>query len=250
MIAYSFPYCLLVNYAKIRCRNRRKGFRMKKNIIDDGFRADLVETAFFDGIMEIPHIKKPDKIIIPKGIVPFSNRNKSINYEDFVGFYEYDRKFAKCLLAVDEYVEDLKRFQGVISPDCSLYRDMPLCLQIANIYMNRAVGHFLQTNGIYVIPNIRWGDERTYTKVELPEKVAFLGIDKNSIVSIGTYGCVQSKEDKYYFREGLIAMLDELETQIVIVYGSMPEQIFNGLEDSTTFINIPDWISRKKAGAS
>ena len=45
---------------------------MKKNIIDDGFRADLVETALFDGIMEIPHIKRPDKIIIPKGIVPFS----------------------------------------------------------------------------------------------------------------------------------------------------------------------------------
>ncbi len=223
---------------------------MKKNIIDDGFRADLVETALFDGIMEIPHIKRPDKIIIPKGIVPFSIRSKSIEYEDFVGFYEYDRKFSDVLLATDDYVDDLKKFKGIISPDCSLYRDMPLCLQIANIYMSRAVGHYFQTKGIYVIPNIRWGDERTYTTVELSEKVAFLGIDKNSIVSIGTYGCVKSKEDKYFFREGLLAMLDELEPEVVLVYGSMPKQIFKDLENRTTFINIPDWISRKKAGVA
>ena len=44
---------------------------MHKNLIDDGFRADLVETARFDGIFEIPVIKKPDKIIITDGMVPF-----------------------------------------------------------------------------------------------------------------------------------------------------------------------------------
>lgn len=218
------------------------------NIIDDGFRADLVETAFFDGVLEIPCIKKPEKIVIPKGIVPFSERHKSKNYEDFVGFYEYDRKFSEVLLATDDYLEDLKKFEGVISPDCSLYRDMPLCLQIANTYMNRAVGHYLQTHGIYVIPNIRWGDERTYTTIELPEKIAFLGIEKKSIVSIGTYGCVKRKEDKFYFRDGLEAMLDELEPSVVIVYGSMPKQVFGGLENRTNFIKIPDWIKRKKAG--
>ena len=54
--------------------------------------------------------------------------------------------------------------------------------------MNRAVGCYLQSHGVYVIPNVRWGDERSYTTVELPEKFAFLGVPKNSIVSIGTYG--------------------------------------------------------------
>ncbi|MBR3084767.1 MAG: DUF4417 domain-containing protein [Kiritimatiellae bacterium] len=32
------------------------------------------------------------------------------------------------------------RFRGLVSPDCSLYRDTPLCLQIANTYRNRADG--------------------------------------------------------------------------------------------------------------
>ncbi len=221
---------------------------MIKNIIDDGFRPDLVETAYFDGILEIPQIEKPEKIIIPNGCVPFSKRKRDIEHKCFVCFYEHDTRFFDCLTAVDNYIDDLRQYPGIISPDCSLYIDMPLCLQIANVYMNRAVGHFFQSKGLYVIPNIRWGDERTYTTIELPEKVAFLGAPKHSIVSVGTYGCVKSKEAKFYFREGLMAMLDELEPEIVLVYGAMPRQVFDGLENRTRFVNYPDWITYKKAG--
>ena len=221
---------------------------MHKNLIDDGFRADLVETAFFDGDLEIPIIEKPDKIIIPDGLVPFSNRKRDAERKCFVCFYEHDIRFFDILTATDEYIEDLQQYPGIISPDCSLYLDMPLCLQIANVYMSRAVGHYFQSKGIYVIPNIRWGDERTYTTIELPEKVAFLGAPKHSIVSVGTYGCVKSKEAKFYFREGMLAMLDELEPEVVLVYGAMPRQIFEGLENRTRFVNYPDWITYKKAG--
>ena len=221
---------------------------MHKNLIDDGFRADLVETAFFDGVFEIPEIEKPDEIIIPDGLVPFSKRKADKEHKNFVCFYEHDLRFRDCLTATDKYIDELSKYPGIISPDCSLYIDMPLCLQIANVYMNRSVGHYLQSKGLYVVPNIRWGDERTYTTIELPEKIAFLGAPKHSILSVGTYGCVKSKESKFYFREGLVAMLDELEPKVVLVYGSMPRQIFEGLNNRTHFVNYPDWITYKKAG--
>ena len=32
-----------------------------------------------------------------------------------------------------------KQYQGFISPDCSIYRDMPRAIQITNIYRNRAM---------------------------------------------------------------------------------------------------------------
>ena len=99
---------------------------------------------------------------------------------------------------------------------------------------------------MYVIPNVRWGDERSYTIVELPEKFAFLGVPKNSIVSIGTYGCIKNKENKQYFVEGLSAMLDELSPEVVLVYGGMPEAIFGQFKERTNFVNYPDWISIKR----
>lgn len=216
-----------------------------KHIIDDGFNSELVASAVFSGDLEIPSIKKPEKIIIPKSLVPFTKMNSN-NYDGAIHFYEHDKRFSDVLVSTKEYIAEFKKFAAIISPDCSLYRDMPLCLQIANTYMNRAVGCYLQPQGIYVIPNVRWGDERSYTTIELPEKFAFLGVPKNSIVSIGTYGCIKSKVNKQYFIEGLSAMLDELSPEVVLVYGGMPKSIFTQFEGRTKFINYPDWISTKR----
>lgn len=221
---------------------------MKNNkaIIDDGFRADLVVGATWRGTLELPQIERPTEIRIPSALIPFSELHRSEGYAEAVHFYEHDRRFSDVLTCTDEQLAELQKFSAVISPDCSLYRDMPLCLQIANTYMNRAVGHYLQQHGVYVIPNVRWGDERSYTSCVLPEKFVFLGIPKNSVVSIGTYGCVKSRENKHYFREGLAAMLDELMPEVVLVYGAMPESVFGDFSARTQFVNYPDWISTKK----
>ena len=219
----------------------------KENLVDEGFRVSLVETAFFDGMFEIPHIDAPKEIVIPSGMVPFSIRERSIDKSDFVCFYEHDVKFRDILTHTEEYVEELREYPGIISPDCSLYIDAPLCVQIADIYLNRAVGFFLQKQGIYVIPNIRWGDERTYTTELFPEKVAFQGVDKHSIVSIGTYGQIKTAESKRYFREGLVEMLNELEPEVVLVYGSMPKSIFGDLLSKTRFVQFDDWTTRMKS---
>ena len=97
-----------------------------------------------------------------------------------------------------------------------------LSAQITNVYRNRAIGSFCQRQGLYVIPQVRWGSEETYTKKVHPEKVAFLGIEKYSIVAIGTYGCIQHRDDKYHFEAGLESMLCTLEPAVVLVYGVMP----------------------------
>ena len=218
--------------------------RKTETLVDEGFRVSLIETAFFDGKFEIPHIDAPKKLIVPDGMIPFSRRNRSVSYRDFVCFYEHDANFRDILTRTEDFVDDLKRFPGIVSPDCSLYIDAPLCVQISGIYLNRAIGYYLGQQGIYVVPNIRWGDERTYTDSFLGEKVAFQGVDKHSIVSIGTYGQIHTAEAKRYFREGLMAMLDELEPEVVLVYGAMPDAIFHGLQERTRFVQYLDWVSR------
>lgn len=222
--------------------------KRRKNIIDDGFSAHLVAKSRFDGIMEIPVIEKPCEIVVPDGMIPFSKAHRAQDFSDFVVFYEHDLAFAEVLTSTEEYLPLLSKFAGVVSPDCSLYRDMPLVLQIANTYMNRAVGSFLQSQGLYVVPNIRWGDERSFTTAELPEKIAFLGVERGSIVSVGTHGCCKAREDKYYLKAGLEAMLEELEPCMVLVYGPMPPAIFTDYESCTRFVRYEEWTARQRRG--
>jgi quinol monooxygenase YgiN len=61
-------------------------------------------------------------------------------------------------------------------------------------------------------------------------------------------GQIKTKEDKAYFRQGLMEMLQEIEPEIVLVYGPMSKKVFNDLQNKTRFVFYEDWISRKKGG--
>ena len=221
---------------------------LKKAIIDDGCNPELVSGADFDLPFGIPIIKAPDRIVIPKGITPFSVRHRAPGPDEAVGFHEMDVNFAEVLREPSKYIDDFGRFAVLISPDCSLYRDAPLSVQLINVYRNRAIGSYYQRRGQYVVPQIRWGNEYTYTKKYFPEKIAFLGAQKHSIVAIGTYGCIGGKENKYHFAAGLDAMMETLEPRVVLVYGSMPDKVFSQYTSCARFVQYPDWTTRSHGG--
>jgi len=219
-----------------------------KAIIDDGCCPELVAGAEFDLPLGIPIIKAPSRIVIPNGITPFSMRNRAPNLNDAIGFYEKDVNFSEVVRNPGKFLDDFGRFSALISPDCSLYRDAPLSVQLTNVYRNRAIGSYYQRRGLYVIPQIRWGNEYTYTTKYFPEKIAFLGAERQSIIAIGTYGCFEGKENKHHFLSGLEAMLETLEPRIVLVYGSMPDKFFGPYANHTKFIRYPDWTTRMHGG--
>lgn len=92
-------------------------------------------------------------------------------------------------------------------------------MQMWNTYKGRAIAAWLQDNGIEVIPNVRWNDERTFD-------FCFDGIERNSTVSIGTHGCIGNKADRTYFKNGLAKMVGVLNPKNIIVYGRNPDDIF------------------------
>lgn len=217
--------------------------KLKKNLIDDGFNAELVKNAIFDGLLEIPLIRNPKEILIPKTMIPFSKMDRSETLNEFVCFYENDLKFRDILTSTKENLEKIKKFSGAISPDCSLYYDMPLVLQMTNLYLNHQIGHYLQEQGIYVIPNVRFGDERTYKRI-IPDEppFAFLGLEKHGIYSIGTYGCCKSSEYKFHLKEGLRSFIKEIEQKIILVYGAMPGKIFDEFKNcGVQFFQYDNW---------
>lgn len=94
---------------------------------------------------------------------------------------------------------------------------------------------------IYQIPNVRWGDERTFSTKELPEAVAFVGIPCDSIVSVGTYGCSQIRDEKRLLHLGFIEMLNVLHPRIVVIYGPMPRDVFCEFPYEPKLLQFDNW---------
>ncbi len=219
-----------------------------KATVDDGFNPELVKGARFDGVLEIPCIEGPEKVTIPKGFTPFTKRHRAPTDNEALSFFEFDMKFAEALIAPELFVETAKNFSVFVPPDCSLYRDQPLTTQIGNVYRSRAIGYYYQRRGANVYPLIRWGDERTYTDAVLPEPVSFMGVSKDNVVVISTYGCIRGAENKHHFQAGVECMVDFLHPQLVLVHGAMPKSVFKHVLSKAEFVRFPDWTTRMKAG--
>ena len=109
------------------------------------FRSFLVKDANYHGKYELPCIKTSDKI--PNKVITFSKAmSKSCkDFDAWVIFYEDDERFERIWNNPKAYIEKLKKFNGVISPDFSLYRNMPLVMQQWNTYRGRAIADGAKT---------------------------------------------------------------------------------------------------------
>lgn len=183
----------------------------------DVFHAFLVKNATYEGKEEIPCVKTSN--LLPEKVLPFSKALSSKTFDSWIHFYEADEKFERLWNNPKKYLPVIKKFKGVISPDYSLYYDMPLVMQEWNTYRGKALGHWFAENRVEVIPNVRWGDERTFN-------LATLGIEQGKTIAVGTHGCIKTIEGKRMFIRGFDYVLQALKPKTVIVYGKMPEKIF------------------------
>lgn len=158
--------------------------------------------------------------------------------ENYIAHFYYDDfKFIQAWRDPDRYVEKLRRFKAVVSPDFSLYTDFPRCLQILSCYRRQWVGAYWQELGLDVIPDVVWGDEESFN-------YCFEGIPKGSTVAISTVGV---KNDKTWngaegemFRAGYNEMMKRLEPTAVLFYGDM----IDGLEGN--IIRCPSYYEQKR----
>lgn len=211
-----------------------------KMLFDDGFNDYLIDGAELEGKDGIPQLIRQGHVETPKKLISFTKAKTATDKRGFVHFYQHDRFFFNFLNDPKKYLGILSRCDGVITPDPTMMIGRSRCRLVASTYMNRAIGFYLQKNGISVIPNIRWGDESTY-------EFAFLGIPRNSMVCVSTLGAIQkdSKTNnrlRMCFKDGLKVMLEYLSPSKIIVYGSMPEDIFGRFLNEYEFIRYPSEI--------
>ena len=182
----------------------------------DVFKAYLVKNANYEGKLEIPTIKGIRSV--PNKLISFIDALKTKDFNQWIHFYIDDFHFDKVWNYINRYIDIFKKFNGLILPDFSVYRDMPLAMQYWNIYRSRAIGTYLQSLGIKVIANLRYGDERTY-------ECCCYGVPHKSIVAIGTNGTVKNVLDRSFLDNGFDYIVDKLEPKTIVIYGSVTKHM-------------------------
>lgn len=165
--------------------------------------------------------------------IPLLNPVKQQVIDDFIGFnfaksckepqnkaihfFLDDYQFTRLWNSPDRYLEVLKRFKVVFTPDFSIYSDFPKVIQIYNHYRKHWLGAYWQENGITVIPTISWSDENSFEWCFDGEPIA-------GAVAVSSVGTQNSTETKAMFLKGYNEMRKRLQPSLVYFYGKVPEE--------------------------
>lgn len=185
---------------------------------------NIVDLDLLCGDFHIPQIKK-DNIVLPSQFIGF-NYLKSFTAPCLkygIHFYLDDYQFERVWTRPTRYIKLLRKYACVLSPDFSLYTDMPLAMQIWNTYRSRLLGQYWQDNGINVIPTVSWSDERSYS-------FCFDGLPRRSVISVSTRGCVRQEEPRKLWQAGMAEAVRRLEPTKILIYGSKIEFDHGGSE--------------------
>ncbi len=191
---------------------------------------------YADNYYGIPNMK-PTQTVGDK-MLRFCDWKEVEDPENYIAHFYYDDfKFISAWREPDKYIERLKAFKAVVAPDFSLYTDFPRALQILSCYRRQWCGAFWQVQGIDVIPDVVWGDKKSFD-------YCFEGIPKNSTVAVSTVGVKNNKDwngaEDELFIVGYNEMMNRLEPTTVIFYGDMIE----GCEGN--IIHVPSFYAERR----
>lgn len=74
-----------------------------------------------------------------------------------VHFFIDDVKFEGVWNRPERSAERLRQYKQILSPDFSLYTNMPVAMQLWNTFRRRWMSAYWQAEGLTVIPAVTWG---------------------------------------------------------------------------------------------
>ena len=168
------------------------------------------ESNMTDDFWQMPIIKKDS--FAPDELIGFNYAKTNDRKDVGIHFYIDDYQFERVWNYPEKYIEILREYDGMLSPDFSLYMDMPMPMKIWNVYRSRQIGAFYQSQGIKVVPTLSWAEPETFC-------FCFQGIEKGSIVSVSTVGVKNSKEAMEIWSEGMTEAIRQIEPSMILEYG-------------------------------
>ena len=174
----------------------------------------LYDPYDVDGLWQMPIIHNDG--YVPTRMIGFNYAKTSDAEDATIHFFVDDYQFERLWNTPELYIETLSKFEALLTPDFSLYTNMPLPMKMWNVYRSRLLGNYWQRQGLRVIPTISWCEADTY-------QFCFDGIPEGSIVAVSTIGVKRQSENFDIWKNGMDAMIELIKPSIVLVYGGEVE---------------------------
>lgn len=148
----------------------------------------------------------------PDHMVGFNYAKTTQDTAACIHFFVDDYQFERCWSQPMKYVELLKKFDSVLTPDFSMYLDMPLPMQRWNTYRSRAFGYLCQKAGIEVIPTLSWAYETSY-------EFCFDGLEPGGTYAVSTVGVKRDENAVAIWFAGMEEAMKRLKPARILQYG-------------------------------
>ncbi|MBQ6140797.1 MAG: DUF4417 domain-containing protein [Kiritimatiellae bacterium] len=138
-------------------------------------------------------------------------------YVDDARFEGICRKHEDTVAAAEKLMAC--KFAAAVSPNWSLWRNMPHAVMVYRTYCVRYVARYWQEMGLKVVPDINWADEQSFD-------FCFDGIPHGTPVAsiqcrTTNTGTPQFAESKKYFLKGLKVALERIAPKKLLIYGGV-----------------------------
>lgn len=174
----------------------------------DGFPALRPRMAKPAGMMGFNYAKStPDAV----------KRGQACHF--FIDDYQFERVWTNPL----KYVDALRGFGCVLTPDFSLYMDMPLPMMAWNRYRSQAVGAVWQREGLTVVPTLSWAGPDSFA-------FCFAGVPSRATVAVSTVGVKLDEDALAFWKAGMAEAMGRLRPKRVLLYGGDVGFDFGGCE--------------------
>ena len=174
-----------------------------------------------EGKYDMPVLEGVDHI--PNKLQGFNYVLNKPDHEAGVHFFLDDYQFERIWQRPDFYIEKLTDFDCVLTPDFSLYLDMPIAMQVWNIYRSRLIGQIMQDYGMTVIPTVSWAYKSSFD-------FCFDGLPRDATLAISTIGVKQNKEQFQIWVDGMDEMIERLSPKRIIVYGGQVDYEYKDID--------------------
>ena len=179
------------------------------------YNLEMFDESRCSGFYDMPIIRKSS--FVPSNLIGFnyalSSKNKNIGIHCFIDDYQISRLWNNP----DAYIETISDYECFLTPDFSLYLDMPMAMKVWNTYRSRMIGQYYQDHGIEVIPTVSWAEPETFD-------FCFDGIEPGGTVAVSSVGCMKNAESKKLFLAGYEEMVKRLQPETIIFYGNILEE--------------------------